>query len=172
MLTKADIEQYFNAEKAESWVFMAIGLTGFILSAIFFFGIKTSLYKGACIPMLTVGLLLGVVGYSVYKRSDEDRLRNVYALDMNPSELKEKEIPRMEIVMKNFIIYRYIEIALALTGICLFVYFKSNENQVFWKGFGAALAVMAVLALTADYFAEKRGHVYLDKLNAFFGRSK
>ena len=37
MFTKADIEKYFNAEKAESRVFMAIGICGIVAAIIFFF---------------------------------------------------------------------------------------------------------------------------------------
>ena len=167
MITKEDIEKYFMAEKAESWIFMAIGFAGIITALIFFFVMKAPAYKGAAIPLVAVGLLLGAVGYTVYKRSDEDRIRNVYALTMNPGELKEKELPRMEVVMKNFVLYRYVEIGLALLGIVLFIYFKNNTTQSFWKGFGAGLVIMAMLALTADYFAEKRGHIYLDGIKGF-----
>jgi hypothetical protein len=170
MFTKTDIEKYFNAEKGESGVFMAIGIVGIIAAIILFFVIKTNFYKGAAIPLLLVGLLLGVVGYNVYKRSDGDRTRNVYAYDMNPGELKEKELPRMETVMKNFIIYRYTELALALIGIGLFFYFKNNIDKEFWKGFGAALTIMALLALSADYFAEKRGRVYIDGIKSFVNK--
>lgn len=167
MFTKADIEKYFNAEKAESFVFMGIGVVGIILALFFFFYLKTSFYKGAAIPLALVGLLLGVVGYTVYARSDSDRIRNVYAYDMNPGELKEKEIPRMETVMKNFSIYRYAEIVLAVTGIFLFFYFRQNLNRQLWAGLGIGLFVMALLALGADYFAEKRGHVYIKGLKEF-----
>jgi drug/metabolite transporter (DMT)-like permease len=167
MLTKEGIEKYFMAEKAESWIFMAIGIAGIAAAVIFFFAIKTPVYKGAAIPLLAVGLLLGVVGYTVYNRSDEDRIRNVYAFGMNPGQLKEKELPRMEVVMKNFVLYRYVEIVLALLGIGLFFYFNNNPSQSFWKGLGAGLAIMALLALTADYFAEKRGQVYLNGIKDF-----
>lgn len=166
MFTKTDIEKYFMAEKSESWIFMAVGIAGIILAIVFFFGLKTNFYKGAAIPLVLVGLLLGVVGFSVYNRSDEDRKRNVYAYDLNPGELRDKEIPRMETVMKNFVLYRYIEIVLALTGVGLFIYFNNDEVRIFWKGFGLTLAIMAVIALSADYFAEKRGHVYLDGLKS------
>jgi len=167
MLTKEAIEKYFLAEKAESLVFMAIGTAGILLAVIVFFFLKTSFYKGTAIPLLLIGLLLGIVGFTVYKKSDEDRIRNVYALSMNPGELKEKELPRMELVMKNFVIYRYVEIALAILGFGLFFYFNNNQAQSFWKGVGIALAIMALLAVTADYFAEKRGRIYLDQLNTF-----
>lgn len=167
MFTKTDIEKYFNAEKAASGVFIAIGIAGIIAAIIFYFFIKTNFFKGAALPVLFIGLLLGTVGFSVYKRSDADRIRNVYAYGMNPSELKNKEIPRMQRVMKNFIIYRWVEILLVLTGTILFFYFKNNMDKQFWKGFGLTLAIMALLALTADYFAEHRGRIYLKELQQF-----
>ena len=170
MFTKSDIEKYFNAEKAESLLFLGIGIAGFIAAIVFLFVIKTNFYKGAALPLALVGLLLGIVGYTVYTRSDADRIRNVYAYDMNPAELKEKEIPRMEVVMKNFVIYRYTEIALAILGIVLFIYFRTNAEKQFWAGLGIGLFCMAVLALGADYFAEKRGHVYLKGLKAFVNK--
>jgi len=167
MFTKTDIEKYFNAEKAESWVFMAIGITGIILAIVFFFFLKTNLYKGLAIPLASVGLLLGVVGYTVYKSSDQQRIVNVYAYDMNPDNLKNKELPRMKKVMKNFVIYRWVEIFLFLVGTGLYIYFIRDFYNDFWRGFGFALAIMALLALTADYFAEKRGHVYTKGIESF-----
>ncbi|MBK8140711.1 MAG: hypothetical protein IPK57_06640 [Chitinophagaceae bacterium] len=110
MFTKSDIEAYFTGEKQESLLFLFIGIAGISTAIIFFFLLKTSFYLGAAIPLLVIGLLLGIVGYTIYKRSDDDRKRNVYAYDMNPSALKEKELPRMKKVMKNFVIYRWVEI--------------------------------------------------------------
>ncbi|HEX4956985.1 MAG TPA: hypothetical protein VFV46_02305 [Lacibacter sp.] len=167
MFTKTDIEKYFNAEKAESLLFLGIGITAIIAAILFLLLLKTEIYKGAAVPMVLIGLLLGVVGFTVYNRSDDDRIRNVYAYDMNPGELKEKEIPRMETVMKNFILYRSIEMVLAVAGIILFLYFRTNADKQFWCGLGIGLAVMATLALFADYFAEKRGHLYLQGLRTY-----
>ena len=170
MFTKADIEKYFNAEKQESLLFMLIGVAGIIAAFVFFFFLKTNFYKGAAIPFMLVGLLLAMVGYIVYKRSDADRQRNVYAYDMNPTELKDKELPRMKAVMKNFIIYRYTEIFLFQVGTALYIYFIHDFTKDFWRGFGLALAVMAILALTADFFAEKRGKVYMKGLEIYTNR--
>ncbi len=172
MFTKTDIEKYFTAEKQESLLFLAIGIAGIILAVVFWFVVKSPAYKGAAVPLILVGLLLGVVGYTVYMRSDSDRIRNVYAYDLNPTELKEKEIPRMQAVMKNFIIYRYTEIGLAVIGFFLFFYFRNNSMQQFWGGFGIGLFCMALLALGADYFAEKRGHIYLNGLEEFVKTKK
>jgi len=172
MFTKSDIEKYFIAEKSESLLFVLIGIAGIITAIIFFFFLKTSFYKGAAVPLLLIGLLLGVVGFTVYNRSDSDRIRNVYAYDANPFELKSKEFPRMQTVMKNFVLYRWVEIILAVAGIVLFFYFRNTASQSFWKGCGLTLALMAILALTADYFAEKRGQVYIDGLEAFTSKDK
>jgi hypothetical protein len=170
MFTKTDIEKYFNAEKAESLVFMAIGIAGIITAIIFLFILKTNFYKGAAIPLVLVGLLLGIVGYTIYKRSDSDRMSNVYAYDMNPSELKEKELPRMKTVMKNFVLYRYTEIFLFLVGAALYIYFIRDFTKDFWRGFGLALAVMSMLALVADFFAEKRGKVYTKGIESYISK--
>jgi hypothetical protein len=167
MFTKADIEKYFTGEKQESLLFVFIGIAGIVTAIIFFFFLKTNFYKGAAIPLLLIGLLLGFVGYSVYKRSDSDRVRNVYAYDMNPAELKEKELPRMKTVMKNFVIYRYTEIFLLLLGAALYIYFIKDFKNDFWRGFGLALAIMALLALAADFFAEKRGKIYTKGIESF-----
>jgi drug/metabolite transporter (DMT)-like permease len=170
MFNKTDIEKYFNAEKSESLLFLLVGIAAILAAASFFLFIKTNFYKGAAVPLLLVGLLLGVVGFTVYKRSDADRVRNVYAYDLNPSELKQKEIPRMQTVMKNFVLYRWVEIALVITGVVLFFYFKNNIDQQFWKGFGLSLAIMAFVALSADYFAEKRGDIYLQGLITYLNK--
>lgn len=167
MFTKADIEKYFNAEKQESLLFILIGAAGILAAIIFFFFLKNHFYRGAAVPLLLIGLLLAVVGYTVYKRSDSDRVRNAYAYDMNPSELKAKELPRMKTVMKNFVIYRYTEIFLLIVGAALYIYFIRDFRNDFWRGFGLALALMALLALTADFFAEKRGKIYTKGIESF-----
>jgi predicted membrane channel-forming protein YqfA (hemolysin III family) len=112
MLTKTDIEKYFTAEKNESLLFIIIGVAAIMVAIVFFFYLKTNWYKGAAIPFVVVGIMHLVVGSIVYKRSDGDRKRIVYAYDMISVDLKTKEIPRMELVNKNFIIYRYTEIVL------------------------------------------------------------
>lgn len=167
MFSKTDIEQYFVAEKKESLLFLCIGIASVIGAVICWFVLKHAVWKGMAVPMIVIGLLLSVVGYTVYKRSDADRMRNVYAYDMNPSQLKNEETPRMQTVMKNFVIYRYTEIFLFLAGAALYIYFIRDFNNDFWRGFGLSLAVLALLTLCADYFAEKRGKVYTDGLISF-----
>ena len=167
MFVKTDIERYFSGEKSESRIFMLIGILAIIVAILFMLFGNNRVFTGAAIPLVMIGILLSVVGYTIYRRSDSDRIRNVYAYDMNPSELKDKEIPRMKTVMRNFVIYRYAEIGLAVLGIGLYVYFIRDFTKDFWRGFGLALAIMALITLTADYFAEKRGKQYLQGLEEF-----
>ena len=167
MFAKTDIERYFTGEKSESRIFMLIGILAILTAILFILFGNNRVFTGAAFPLLAVGILLTIVGYTVYRRSDSDRIRHVYAYDMNPSELKDKEIPRMKTVMRNFVIYRYAEIILALLGIGLYVYFIRDFNNDFWRGFGLALAIMALITLSADYFAEKRGKKYLQGLEEF-----
>jgi hypothetical protein len=78
--------------------------------------------------------------------------------------VKQTEQPRMKTVMKNFIIYRWVEIAFIIAGLGLIFLFRLNADKTFWYGFGIALTMQAVIMLSADYFAEKRGKVYVNEL--------
>ncbi len=75
-----------------------------------------------------------------------------------------QELPRMETVMKNFVIYRWVEIAFILIGVGLIFLFRTNPDRSFWYGLGIALAIQAFLMLGADFFAERRGGVYTEEL--------
>lgn len=164
MLTKTDIEKYFIAEKQESLLFLGIGIAALIIALLGIFVWKTQFWKGASIPLVVIAVLQIIVGFTVYTRSDADRIRVVYAFDAIPSDLKEKELPRMETVNKNFVIYRYIEIALLLAGIALAILYRNNIDKQFVFGVAVTLAVQSALMLGADYFAEKRALIYTAQL--------
>ena len=163
------IYKYFSGEKQESLLFLIIGLAAVLLSVIFFFFIKTTpaFFKGAAIPLLAIGIIQGIVGYTVYARTDKQQATIAYNAGMDPQFVKKNEIPRMETVMKKFVIYRYAEMILALIGLGLFFYFRNYETQQFLKGLGLTLAIQALLMLGADYFAEERGKIYSDGLSKF-----
>ncbi len=167
MFNKQDIERYFVAEKHGSLVFLIIGGIAVILSLVAWFYGRTSFFRGAAIPLLMIGLLQCVVGYTVYRRSDADRVRNVYAYDMNPGQLKTEELPRMQKVSRNFNLYFGIEVVLALVGAGLILYFRGKPAGSYWYGFGVALAIQTLVMLTADYFAERRADKYTAGITEF-----
>jgi hypothetical protein len=167
------IYKYFIAEKQESLWFLIIGIVAILLAVICWFFIKTnpSLFKGAAIPLLAIGLIQSVVGYTVYARTDKQKAEVAYNTGMEPvSYVKQQELPRMRTVMKNFVIYRWVEIAFIITGLLLIFLFRSNPDRAFWYGFGVALAIQAALMLGADYFAEKRGEVYTNNLKELIAK--
>lgn len=167
MFTKADAETYFNAEKTATLLFMIIGVAAILLAAISFFILKTNFYKGLAIPLLLFGILEAAIGFAVYSRTDKQRIDIAYKMDLDPYALQQKEIPRMEKVVKNFAIYRIAEIVLLLVGIMLFAYFRTNEERQLLAGVGIALAVQASIFLVGDTVAEKRAKTYLTGLSDF-----
>lgn len=170
MLTKTGIEKYFIAEKQESLVFLVIGIIAVVLALLGWLLWKTPVWKGAAIPLLVMGCIQLAAGYAVYSRSDAQRIDNVYAFDMNPQQLKEKELPRMQNVNQRFAWYRWIEIVLALAGIALIVYSRQQPGRQFWYGLGLTLALEVLLLLGGNYFAAKRAQTYTQDLSAFVNR--
>lgn len=161
------IYKYFIAEKQESLLFLVVGISAVLLAVGFWFFIKTnpSFFKGAAVPLLAIGFIQVVVGYSVYSRTDKQKTDIAYNIGMEPvSYVKQTELPRMQTVLKNFVIYRWVEIAFIITGVVMFFLFRSDPGKYFWYGFGITLAVQAVIMLGADYFAEKRGILYTEAL--------
>ena len=161
------IYKYFTGEKQESLLFLIVGIAAVLLAVVFWFFIKSNpqFFKAAAIPLLAIGLIQVVVGYSVYSRTDKQNADIAYNIGMDPvNYVKQTELPRMKIVMKNFVIYRWVEIAFIITGLVLIFLFRTNVDKTFWYGFGVALAIQAVIMLGADFFAEKRGKIYINHL--------
>ena len=155
------IKNYFNAEKAESLLFIGFGILAISLSVYFFYFIKESFCKGLAIPLVFFSLVQIVIGATIYTRSPKDNLKVENILEYEPKKIQSEEIPRMEKVMRNFVLYRYFEIAMIFLGIIL-MYTLSNYG--FWKGFGLGLFIQCAVLLSLDFFAEKRGHFYIEHL--------
>jgi len=161
------IYKYFIAEKQESLLFLIVGIVAIMLAIIFFIFIRSNplFYKGAAIPLLAIGIVQCVVGFTVYSRSNKQMNEVAYNIGMEPvSYTRTQELPRMETVMKNFVIYRWVEIAFILIGVGLIFLFRTNPDRSFWYGLGITLAIQAFLMLGADFFAERRGGVYTEEL--------
>lgn len=166
------IYKYFTGEKQESLLFLIVGIAAVLIAVAFWFFIKSnpSFYKGAAIPLLAIGLVQIVVGYSVYARSDKQKATIAYNIGIEPAAfVKQTEMPRMKTVMKNFVFYRWVEIAFIIAGLVLIFLYKSNVDKAFWYGLGLALTIQAAIMLGADYFAENRGEVYVNELKKVIG---
>ena len=142
-------------------------MAAIVLALIFYFTVKTQVYRGAAIPLLVLGLVQAIAGYAVYVRSDDQRISQVYAYDMNPDQLKTVELTRMRKVKTNFLIYRWIEIGLFIAGLILIILFRNPDGKIFWLGFGITLTLMAAELFIADFIAEKRAVSILQQLEEF-----
>ncbi len=153
-----NIRNYFNAEKQESILFVLVGITAIAFALYFLFFQKESLYKGMAYPLIAVALLQILVGGSVWIRSPKDLERVEQFVRSSSEQIEKAEIPRMKVVMKNFIVYRYVEIGLLIFGLLAMFYFGNN---LFLKGIGIGLFSQSALMLSLDFFAERRGADYI-----------
>lgn len=157
------IKTYFTAEKSESLIFMAIGIITISFSAYVLFKWSDSFYKGFAIPVILIGLIQLVVGNTVYFRTDK-QIQDLEALyQRDKVAFAEAERPRMETVMKNFTLYKKVEVAFVVIGLILI--FLSSTKE-FWLGVGVGMLLQGALMLTADIFAERRGTSYRHEITA------
>ena len=155
------IEKYFYAEKYESVIFVLVGVAAIAMATYFFVKVKQPFYNGMAYPLVAVALIQIVVGSAIYFRSPKDISRVNEIVQTDKTRIQTEEIPRMQAVMKNFEIYRWVEIALLALGLIMFFYF---QPMAIWKGVGLGLSIQAGFMLLLDFFAESRGAVYLEYL--------
>lgn len=160
------IVKYFTGEKVESFLFLGMGIVGLSIAIFFFFALKTSFLKGMAIPLLLVSILEIIVGLTIINRSPKDTVRVEGYVQHELKMVQLAEIPRMEKVMKNFLVFRYIEIILIIVGIVLMYGFRHN---LLWNGIGLGLFIQSGIVLILDFFAERRGEIYLTYLKTLIG---
>lgn len=161
------VHKYFMEEKQAGLIFLVIGSLAMIVAIVFIFLIKSnpSFFKGVAIPLIAIGLIQGIVGYTVYSRSNQQRKDTAYQMGLEPVPfVKTSELPRMQKVLKSFTLLMIVEVVLLVVGIGLFLYFNKSTDKMFWKGLGLSLAIMALLSGVLDFLAEKRGKQYTSEL--------
>ena len=157
------IDKYFNAEKYESVLFVLVGVIAVAVAIYFFVKLKQPFYNGMAYPLIGVALIQIIVGTSVYIRSPKDITRVNEIVKVDQSRIEKEEIPRMITVMKNFNTYKWVEIALLVIGLCMFLYFPKMSLLT---GVGLGLLIQSSFMLILDFFAESRGKEYLEFLKS------
>ena len=155
----ASVLDYFAAEKNEAALFMAIGVAAIGLSIYLY--LSENAYRTIAFPLVAIAVIQLLVGGSVFFRTDDqvDALAQEY--EASVAAYTEAEIARMEPVMKNFQIYKSIEIVLLLSGIILSFLFRHNMT---WYAISIGLIAQSAIMLVLDLFAERRGDLYLEFL--------
>jgi uncharacterized membrane protein HdeD (DUF308 family) len=155
---------YFNEEKTESIWFVIIGVISIIFSIWLFFKFKDGFYRGLIIPVILISLIKITVGSTVYLRSDKQIEDTILRLENDKQSTKSDELARMDEVMKNFKIYKWMEVLFIISGVLLLVFIKEKP---FWTGIGTGLLIEGTFMIVLDVIAEMRGIKYLEWLQQF-----
>ncbi len=157
------IVKYFTGERQESYLFLGLGLMSLTFAIGLILISKASFFKGIAIPFLLVSALEIIVGITLIFRTPKDIIRVETYLSETIENIQQEEIPRMEKVMQNFVLFRYTEIALIILGMSLMYGAKQSS---LWNGIGVGLFIQSSTVLLLDFFAEQRGEVYLQYLKS------
>jgi hypothetical protein len=153
--------RYFAEEKAESALFVLVGVVAIAVSV--WLWRTGSTYRGMAYPLIGVALIQLGVGGTVFLRTDGQVEALMAQLASAPAAYQAAEVVRMEAVMRGFALYKVIELALFAVGVALTYAFRQKETLY---AVGVGLVVQSSLMLVADLFAEKRGDTYLAQVRA------
>lgn len=153
---------YFLAEKSESLLFMAVGVLAIAIAG--WLWLNGHRLKAMAYPLVAVALIQLVVGASVYFRTDAQLSQLSRQSVATPAEFKQAETTRMQLVMKNFTLYKWIEVVLLAIGVLLILFFQRHDVAAV---VGAGLVLQSAFMLCLDMFAEARGQDYLKVLGSF-----
>jgi hypothetical protein len=159
-----EMTAYFAGEKQESLLFVAVGLLAIAVAA--WLWMNGHRLKSMAFPLVAIAVLQLVVGGSVYLRTDQQLATLGAQQALQPAVFKQEEVKRMNIVMKNFSIYKAVEMVLLVVGIGLIAFYQRFDVVA---GVGVGLVLQAAFTLTLDIFAEARGRDYLSALASQLG---
>ena len=151
-----EMTDYFVGEKQESVLFMLAALMA--LGLAIWLWTQGHRLRWMALPLVVVALMQLVVGSTVYLRTESQMQGLVAQSQSAPAQFKQDEVSRMQTVMKNFNIYKTIEMMLLVLGVCLIAFLQRFDIAA---GIGAGLVLQAGFTLALDMFAEARGQDYL-----------
>ena len=100
---------------------MLAGAGAVCTSACLFVSRQPRFYKGLALPLIAVGLIQCAVGATIFLRSPQDDIEVNAALQSERTQIAAVEVPRMKAVLRNFMLYRWIELTLSIIGAARFL---------------------------------------------------
>ena len=155
------ISTYFNAERAESVVFIVAALLALAASVWCLIVLKQSFYFGMAISLATIAALQLIVGVTIYQRSPQDTARVQQMIQLEPDRLQTQEVPRMRVVMRNFKIYLGVELTLLILSLFALTLVTPGSLA---QGLALGMALQAAFTAVLDLIATLRGGAYLSWL--------
>lgn len=155
-----NLGSYFAAEKQESVIFISVGILAIAVSI--WLWINGHRLKSMAYPLVIIGLMQMAVGSTIFFRTDSQVSALSTQLQQNPITMRVEESARMEAVMKNFSIYKAIEMILLITGVGIIIFLQQKDVAA---GIGIGLILQSAITLTLDIFAEARSADYMSALD-------
>ena len=152
------ISTYFSAERAESMLFIAVGVLALAASAYFLLVLRKPFFNGMAYTLSVVAALQIIVGITIYQRSPLDTERVQQMVQSAPQQIKSEEVPRMQKVILYFKIYLGVELSLLVLSIVVLL--LSSPGTII-GGAAMGLAIQAVFTAILDLAAMRRGDAYL-----------
>jgi len=165
-LMVSQMEDYLDAERAESRLFVGMGALAMGGGATALAASDRDFLRGASGPLIGVGLIQLVVGGSVWWRTETQKAQLRSLILSDPARYVSEETARMKVVNDNFVIYRWTELSLLGAGVATAGAGRALDKD-FVTGLGVGLAFQSAVMLTLDYFAERRGREYADQVAGF-----
>lgn len=168
-----DVQTYFGGETRAAVSVAAVGLVATAVSATLLLhgregqspGISP-LLRGLSVPLGVLGLAQLTLGTALYLRTGPQVNRLLMQLQSDPATFAREELIRMTRVNGNWPLYRLVEVALIGAGAGVAGYGFVNRIDVA-VGLGLGLALQVAVMMVVDAFAERRAHLYGERLAAF-----
>lgn len=156
---KDQLVRYFQAEKAESALFLLAAAAAIAISLVLVNSANE--YRWMAAPLVAIALVQGVVGATVLLRTNQQVARLTDQIDTDPQDFRAQELARMATVERNFRLYKLVEIALLGAGIALTYALRAKMS---WYAIGVGCIAQGGLMLVFDLVAEHRADVYVEHI--------
>ena len=156
---KDQLVRYFQAEKAESALFVLAAVAAVAISLVLINSANE--YRWIAAPLIAIALIQATVGGAVLLRTNQQVERLTDQLDSDPQDYRAQELARMDAVARNFRLYKIAEISILAVGIALTYAMRARLG---WYSVGIGCIAQAALMLVFDLVAEHRADVYVEHI--------
>jgi hypothetical protein len=159
------IQKFYHAQKAQSLLFLVLGIFATILSIYFFIAGINAISLGFAIPFFVFGLTQTILGFKTYMKTNSEREFVMLSAKENTQQIITIEIPKIKKILTNYSRKNYIFLGLNVLSIIIFTVFSAFE---LYKGIGLALFVQSLIHISSLYFENNRSQIYFKWLNDYY----
>ena len=171
MLTKSDIERFFTADKQMGLLFLVFSAVLVAAALFLLLSQKPPFYRGVSIPLFLLASSLLYAAYPLRSRSDDRRIRSVYAYDMDSGHLSGKELPRLQSDYRSVSRLHMAGFALLGAAVLAGLLLSRRPELAFWYGLSVSLAAVAFVVCGLTYLYATRLGAFTQRLQEFLQTS-